>query len=358
MKFSDPINQLLDNTNLQKYRQAGIIASSVLNNLIQKTKSGTLLYDLCTLGDKLILDMTSEVYKNINYKGIAFPTCISINNVAGFNCSNINDKTIIKDGDLVKIELGVHIDGYPALLASTVIIRDNDNIIDEKKSNVLKAAIEASKEIIKVMKIGNSSFDVMKILDKYAKKYECNLPYITEMNNCPGIMSYQMSRYIIDGYNEDDDEYIHHVILSKNNDYYVFKARDTPFEENEVYAIDILYCSGNGKLNRGDELNSLIFKRNINKRVQLKLKSSRQTLNVFGRNSFPINISTKLNQRFKLGLKECVEKGIIENYPVMELKKNEVCARIKFTVIIKDKPILIAGRKSDEELYKLSKFTK
>ncbi len=40
-------------------------------------------------------------------KGIAFPTCISINNVVGhFSPSSKEDKTVLAEGDLVKIDLG------------------------------------------------------------------------------------------------------------------------------------------------------------------------------------------------------------------------------------------------------------
>lgn len=61
-------------------------------------------------------------------KGIAFPTCISINEVCGHYSPLVSDaedkekdEATLKDGDILKIDLGVHIDGYIALLGHTHI---------------------------------------------------------------------------------------------------------------------------------------------------------------------------------------------------------------------------------------------
>jgi len=46
----------------------------------------------------------SKVYnKKPTFKGIAFPTTISVNEVAGHNSPLPEDSTSIKEGDLVKI---------------------------------------------------------------------------------------------------------------------------------------------------------------------------------------------------------------------------------------------------------------
>jgi methionine aminopeptidase len=80
------------------------------------------------MGDKLINDKLAKVYakKKKMEKGIAFPTCISVNEICGHYSplvSDANDKekelATLKDGDVLKIDLGVHIDGYIALLCHT-----------------------------------------------------------------------------------------------------------------------------------------------------------------------------------------------------------------------------------------------
>ena len=58
-------------------------------------------------------------------KGIAFPTCISVNNLVG-HVSPLGDATdALKLGDLVKVDLAVHIDGYIASAAQSVVLTGN-----------------------------------------------------------------------------------------------------------------------------------------------------------------------------------------------------------------------------------------
>src|SRR5206468_2231533 len=112
-----------------------------------------------------------------------------------------------------------------------------------------------SKNIYDMMKPNYTNKDVVKVMAKYAEKYQCNLPISNEKGYIPGVISYQISQYINDGYNEDDDEFVHRIILSRENSDYDFSLRETAFEENEVYAIDILMSTGPCKLNRCDETN-------------------------------------------------------------------------------------------------------
>jgi hypothetical protein len=48
-------------------------------------------------------------------KGIAFPTCMSINNTVCHFTPVTGDETTIKAGDLIKFDLGCHIDGFVAV---------------------------------------------------------------------------------------------------------------------------------------------------------------------------------------------------------------------------------------------------
>jgi len=61
-------------------------------------------------------------------KGIAFPTCISSNDICGHYSPLISDaadkekpQCTLAEGDVVKVDLGVHIDGFISLLGHTVV---------------------------------------------------------------------------------------------------------------------------------------------------------------------------------------------------------------------------------------------
>ena len=56
-------------------------------------------------------------------KGIAFPLCISVNEVCGHFSPLKEESTKLKNGDVVKIDLGVHIDGFITMAAHTMVIK-------------------------------------------------------------------------------------------------------------------------------------------------------------------------------------------------------------------------------------------
>jgi|688.fasta_scaffold468662_1 curved DNA binding protein len=348
IKLTDPIGQLNDQSTLQKYKIAGLIATKTIDEIIKNTKVGSKLFDLVNIGENYIRNELKKVFTEIKDKGQSFPICLSLNNIAGHYIPLSNE--IIQDGDILKIELGVHIDGFPANIVFSTLVTSDNTIINDKRSNVMKGCIEASKEIIKIMKPGNTNKDVSNIMQKYAEKYNCNLPIYNESGIVPGVLSYQISRYVVDGSNDDDDEFIHRFILCKDNPNYEYTMRENEFEENEIYSIDILMSTGSCKLQNIDK--TAIFKRNHKNRFPLKLKSSKDALSLFNKGMFPIKIDIS-NVKIKLGLKECLEKNLIEKYPVVCDKEGEYIARVKFTVIVKENPVLICGKSSDSELKKL-----
>jgi methionine aminopeptidase len=55
-------------------------------------------------------------------KGLSFPTCISVNNVVGHFSPLKSEDRVLKEGDVAKIDLGVHIDGFVGQVAHTVVV--------------------------------------------------------------------------------------------------------------------------------------------------------------------------------------------------------------------------------------------
>ena len=55
--------------------------------------------------------------------GIAFPTCLSVNNcICHFSPLKSENDVTLKDGDVVKVDMGAHVDGYIAVVAHTYVI--------------------------------------------------------------------------------------------------------------------------------------------------------------------------------------------------------------------------------------------
>ena len=85
-----------------------------------------------------------------------------------------------------------------------------------------------------------------------AEAYGCNV--------VEGVMTHQMKQFVIDG---------NKCVLNKPNP--ETKVEDGEFEENEVYAIDIVLSTGEGKPKVQDEKATTVYKRALDVEYQLKV---------------------------------------------------------------------------------------
>lgn len=103
-------------SSVTKYQTASTLVGKVLDQLVPQVVAGAALIDLCAAGDKLIDELAATVYNKKGLKvlkGIAFPTAVSVNNAVSHVSPLKGDEGFpaLVDGDVVKIQLGVHIDG-------------------------------------------------------------------------------------------------------------------------------------------------------------------------------------------------------------------------------------------------------
>ena len=104
---------MLNANELEKLRKAGRIAAQALQKGMDMVSDGVLL-----------LDVAEEVEGYIRSHGAkpAFPTNLSINEVAAHYTPCIGDRTKFDIGDVVKVDCGAHIDGFVGDTAGTVEI--------------------------------------------------------------------------------------------------------------------------------------------------------------------------------------------------------------------------------------------
>ena len=93
---------------------------------IEKCVEGADIYTVCQEVDAFIEEELTKTFSNKKSKklerGIAFPCCISVNEICGHFSPLKEDSYALKLEDLVKVDLGAHIDGFPASCAHTFVI--------------------------------------------------------------------------------------------------------------------------------------------------------------------------------------------------------------------------------------------
>ena len=123
-------------------------------------------------------------------------------------------------------DLGCHIDGFIASLAQTVVVQATfDTPIKGRTADVILAARTAYDAAVRLIRPGKRVADVAPVLQKIVEAYGCTL--------VEGVMSHQMKQFVIDG---------NKCVLNKPTPEH--KVEDGEFEENEVYAVDIVVSSG------------------------------------------------------------------------------------------------------------------
>lgn len=86
-----------------------VCSTGVLKLVIEKCVENASVKEICEYSDQLLFEDTSNCFKKIKdmKKGIAFPTCISVNNcICHYSPLKSDPDLILKREDVVKIDLG------------------------------------------------------------------------------------------------------------------------------------------------------------------------------------------------------------------------------------------------------------
>lgn len=97
---------VLSNCVCRCLKQLLFTITGVLRQVLDKCVVGASVREICEYGDKLLLEETSRVFKKEKElkKGIAFPTCISVNNcICHFSPIASEPDLILKEEDMVKV---------------------------------------------------------------------------------------------------------------------------------------------------------------------------------------------------------------------------------------------------------------
>merc|ERR1711971_739607 len=338
---------IADDLVVTKYKMAAEIVNKVLKEICDGCKPGTSVRDMCMHGDSRLVEETSKAFKKDKklVKGIAFPTCISVNNcICHFSPLTSESDVILADGDVVKIDMGAHIDGFIAVVAHTLVVgASGDNPVTGKKADVLLAAQLCSEAALRPVKPCNETYEVTETVSKIAESFDCK--------PVEGMLSHQLEQNRIDG----EKTIIQNPSEAQRKEHDKFE-----FSVHEVYAVDVLITSGEG-LGRERDAKITIYKK-TDDTYMLKMKTSREFYSKVGKQfgPMPFNIRNMEDEKkARMGVVECVSKRLIEPFQVLFEKEGTYVAQYKFTVLLMPNgPHKITGLPFDESLVKTEKSLK
>lgn len=278
---------------LENYRRAGVILVEVRKEATGLIKDGGSL-----------LEVAEFVENNIREKGgePAFPCNISRNEEAAHATPSIDDQTVFGRDDLVKLDIGVHIDGYIADSAVTVDLSGNYD-------GLVKAAEAALDEAIKIIRDGVSTIEIGEVIGTTIKERG----YKPVVN----LSGHGLSRY---------DSHAPPTIPNVKYEHGV------TLHENNVVAIEPFATDGGGKVveSGNAEIFSLIKPKPVRMREAKKLLDE-----IKNYQGLPFAKRWLPRERLELALRTVETAGILRDYPVLREEEKGMVSQAEHTVIIK-----------------------
>ncbi|XP_012679716.1 proliferation-associated protein 2G4b isoform X1 [Clupea harengus] len=332
---------IADDLVVTKYKMGADIANLAVRMMVEIAKPGVSVLSLCEKGDAFVMAETSKVFKKEKdiKKGTAFPTCVSVNNcVCHFSPLKSDVDYMLKDGDLVKVDLGVHVDGFISNVAHSFVVGANkDNPVTGRKADVIKAAHLCAEAALRLVKPGNQNSQVTEAWNKIAESFKCTA--------IEGMLSHQLKQHVIDG----DKTIIQNPTEQQRKDH-----EKAEFEVHEVYAVDVLISSGEGKAKDSGQ-RTTVYKRDPSKQYGLKMKTSRMFFSEVERrfDAMPFTLRAFEDEgKARLGVVECAKHELLQPFNVLHEKEGEFVAQFKFTVMLMaNGPLRITGGPLEPELY-------
>jgi methionyl aminopeptidase len=121
-----------DKKEIEKFKLSGKILRKAREEIKSFVREDMPIIEICEKAEKLIRDNGGKP---------AFPCNVSINEIAAHYTSPPNDKRRIPEKSIVKVDIGVHVDGYVTDTAVTVCFNPEHESMVETAEQALKTAI-------------------------------------------------------------------------------------------------------------------------------------------------------------------------------------------------------------------------
>lgn len=147
---------------IELMRKSALLVSATLAEVAKAIKPGMTILEVDALAEKFILDNgATPSFKN--YNGFPNACCISVNEAV---VHGIPTSYVIKDGDIVSVDVGVYLNGYHGDSAYTFAI----GTVPENVQRLLTATKAALYKGIEKAVVGNRIGDIAYAIQEYAEK--------------------------------------------------------------------------------------------------------------------------------------------------------------------------------------------
>jgi len=253
-----------------------------------------------------IIEIAEAIEKKIFEVGAkpAFPVNIGVNEVAAHYTPSEDDKTVLKEGDMVKVDIGLHVNGYISDNAFTVLVGRNSHPMIEAAKKAVEEARKTLRENIKIK-------DISEVIENTVSSFGFNV-----VRNLTG---HFIDRYVIHG-------------ISIPN---VKNEIDIPIPKGQVIAIEVFVTNGSGWVKESSEVQIFQFKEDRGARSLEAKKIIEMSEKEFDGLPFAKRWLRNIPRaKIDLALRELVNRGCLIDYPVLKEESNSLVAQWEESFIV------------------------
>jgi len=293
---------------LSKWKKAGQISVEALQVGAKLVKPGVALLDVANAMEEYVRSQKAD---------LAFPTNISLNQTAAHDTPSLKDERVFTDNDIVKLDIGAHIDGYAGDNAATIDLTG-------AHSDLVKASRQALLNVTKIIGPGITLGEIGKTTEETIQSFG-----FQPVRNLAG---HTIERFDL------------HAGLSIPN----YNTKDkTELEPDMVCAIEPFASMGEGLIEEKGtaRIHSLL------KTVPVRSPGTREVQEFLSvRNGLPFAerlIQEKFGSKATLALSELKRLGVLHSYPPLVDTKGKNISQAEHLFYIGEDKAEILTKKGD-----------
>ena len=272
-------------------REAGRILAQVRDEAAERVEVGT-----------NYLELTEWVEERIDELGgnSAFPLNISVNHEAAHGAAGIDDDRTIGE-EMVKLDIGVHIDGWLADTAITVDFTGNDDLLAAAE-DALDAAVDTVEAGVHTGEIGAA---IESAIDGYGYNPVVNLT------------GHGLGHW---------DQHVSPNIPNRE------VSQGTELDVGDVVAIEPFATDGTGKVSEGSQEEIYALERE----GTVRNRAARQALDQITEEFRTLPFATRWldGSRPEMALRRLQRQDIVHGYPVLKEENGRLVSQKEHTVIV------------------------
>lgn len=318
-RTTDEEKRYLERDSFEAYndlRKAAEAHRTVRNYARSMIKPGMLMWDIGENIENTTRAMTES--QNPLESGVGFPTGLSLNHCAAHYTPNKGDKTVLGKDDVLKVDIGVHVNGHIVDSAFTMTFNDKyDTLLEAVKDATNTGIREAGIDV----RLGDIGAAIQETMESYELTLDGKTYPIRPIRNLSG---HNINRYKIHGGKS--------VPIVKTPD-------QTKMEEGETFAIETFGSTGKGVVRAEGEC-SHYARRGDAGHVPLRVQSAKALLatidKTFGTLPFCRRHLDRLGEdKYLLALNTLVRSEVVQAYPPLVDSVGCYTAQYEHTILLR-----------------------